>query len=151
MTERKAENSGMPQGNFMKRHEVPKDADSFYHLGDVTIGATLELYGRTFKVVDADAQTKAYLVKNNYPMGPTEEWPEDRYHRERSVNTWDPKVRYNIKKNPTSVFAEAMLGKTVDNSGRAGFLQHDRKVLRFVCIWDDRESLYGDVQQFKLH
>ena len=44
-----------------------------------------------------------------------------------------------------------MLGKTCDNTGRAGFLKYDRKVLRFVCIWDDRESLYGDVQQFKLH
>lgn len=28
------------------------------------------------------------------------------------------------------------------------FLDNDRKVLRFYCSWDDRESLYGEVRDF---
>lgn len=28
------------------------------------------------------------------------------------------------------------------------FLKNDRKVLRFYCCWDDRESLYGDFRRF---
>lgn len=48
------------------------------------------------------------------------------------------------------VFAEATLGNTVDNSKRAGFIKYDRKVLRFQAVWDDRESLYGDLQRFEV-
>lgn len=154
ITERKFENSGMPQGNFMKRHQVPRDSDSFYDLNDIVVGSTVTFYGRTFHVVDANVQTLAYLSEGGGGFrtdGASTVFPEDQYETNRTLNTWDPSVRYNIKKSETSVFAEASLGKTVDNSGRAGFLKYDRKVLRFVCIWDDRESLYGDLQQFKLH
>ncbi len=48
------------------------------------------------------------------------------------------------------VFAEATLGNTVDNSKRAGFIKYDRNVLRFQAVWDDRESLYGDIQRFEV-
>jgi len=154
ITERKFENSGMPQGNFMKRQQVPKDEDSFYGLNDIVVGDTVVFYGRTFEVVGANSETKAYLVEvlgRDDGERNCSGFPEDMYEVDRTANTWDPNLRYGVKKNPTSTFAEAMLGKTVNNTGRAGFLQYDRKVLRFVCIWDDRESLYGDVQQFKLH
>ena len=166
ITERKFENSGMPQGNFMKRHQVPKDEDSFFTLDDLVIGQPITFYNRTFQVIDANSQTKAFLDERSAAQfGPDsperaaaaarlidrEAFPEDRYEAHRSLASWDADTKYNIQKNPTRVFAEAMLGKTCDNTGRAGFLKYDRKVLRFVCIWDDRESLYGDVQQFKLH
>ena len=63
----------------------------------------------------------------------------------------DPRVSHNIQKNPMKNFAEAALGNTVDNSGREGFLKYGTSVLRFFCYWDDSESLYGDVQMFKIH
>ena len=47
-------------------------------------------------------------------------------------------------------FAEARLGNTVNNTTRSGFLEYDRKVLRFDCLWDDRQALYGDLQRFTL-
>lgn len=148
----------MPQGNFMKRHQVPKNGDSFCTLGDLVVGNTVVFYGRTFQIIDANAETQAYLAgmgrddgSLGSPGGRTSQFPEDKYETSRSISTWDPNIRYNMKKNPTSVFAEAMLGKTVDNTGRAGFLKYDRMVLRFSCIWDDRDRLYGDLQQFKLH
>lgn len=31
------------------------------------------------------------------------------------------------------------------------FLEHDRNVLRFYCIWDDTESVFGDVRELTLH
>lgn len=52
--------------------------------------------------------------------------------------------------NEMKVFAEATLGNTVDNSKRAGFIKYDRNVLRFQAVWDDRESLYGDLQRFEV-
>lgn len=52
--------------------------------------------------------------------------------------------------NEMKIFAEATLGNTVDNSRRASFIKYDRNVLRFQAVWDDRESLYGDVQRFEV-
>lgn len=46
-------------------------------------------------------------------------------------------------------FAEALLGNTVDNSKRAGFIKYDRNVLCFQAVWDDRGSLYGDIRRFE--
>jgi len=31
------------------------------------------------------------------------------------------------------------------------FLELDRKVLRFYCIWDDRDQMFGEVRKFILH
>ena len=31
------------------------------------------------------------------------------------------------------------------------FLDHDRHVLRFLCFWDDRDNMFGDLREFYLH
>ena len=31
------------------------------------------------------------------------------------------------------------------------FLDNDRKVLRFFCVWDDRDALYGDRRPYVIH
>lgn len=31
------------------------------------------------------------------------------------------------------------------------FLEHDQKVLRFYCYWDDTESTFGDPREMILH
>jgi EF-hand domain-containing protein 1 len=31
------------------------------------------------------------------------------------------------------------------------FLELDRKVLRFYCIWDDRDQMFGETRKFILH
>lgn len=31
------------------------------------------------------------------------------------------------------------------------YLEHDRKVLRFNCFWDDTECVFGDVRELILH
>jgi len=31
------------------------------------------------------------------------------------------------------------------------FLEHDRKVLRFYCYWDDTESMFGNLREMVLH
>jgi hypothetical protein len=60
-------------------------------------------------------------------------------------------VSHNIMKNPMTGFAEAALGKMIDHSARAGFLKYKRQTLRFYAVWDDRESLYGDLLAFRIH
>ena len=31
------------------------------------------------------------------------------------------------------------------------FLENDRKVLRYFCVWDDRDSMFGELREFVLH
>ena len=55
INEPRVENSGLWQGQFVKRHTIPKpDGTGNYHWTDLYVGANLELYGKVFKVVDAD-------------------------------------------------------------------------------------------------
>lgn len=162
IVERKQQNSGVPQGNFMGRHQVPKDPDSFFTLHDLVIGGIVTIYGRAYHIIDANPSTIDYLdelAKDDGTIttaGERSEYPVDKFEVDRAAKMsresgGDLSVKHNILKNPMKVFAEAALGNTVDNKGREGFLKYDRKVLRFTCFWDDRNSLYGDMQQFKLH
>lgn len=156
ITERKQENSGVPQGNFMRRHKVPKDDDSFFTLDDLEIDSFITIYRRTFHIVGANSSTLKFLHATREHVPEMVDFPMDRYENERAAKMSretgkDMHVSHGIKKNPMKAFAEAMLGKTVDNSGREGFLKYDRMVLRFTCLWDDRANLYGDLQQFKVH
>ena len=57
VNEPKEENSGIPQGAFVKRHHIPKGRGEFYTILDFTLGSDLTFYGRTFRVVDCDAFT----------------------------------------------------------------------------------------------
>lgn len=31
------------------------------------------------------------------------------------------------------------------------FLQYDRRVLRFYCLWDDTDNMFGDAREMVLH
>ena len=31
------------------------------------------------------------------------------------------------------------------------FLEMDRKVLRFYCVWDDRDNMFGEMRKFVIH
>lgn len=76
----------------------------------------------------------------------TESWDHRLVHPSRSKAP----AASLLAQNDMKVFAEASLGNTVDNSKRAGFIKYDRNVLRFKAVWDDRASLYGDIQRFEV-
>lgn len=46
---------------------------------------------------------------------------------------------------------EARLGKQFDGPKVNQYLKTDRLVLRFYCLWDNREDLYGDRRPYVLH
>lgn len=142
IVEPKFENSGVPQGTFMKRHRVPGLA-----LNDLQVGGSVEIYGRVFEIYACNAATRAFLTERRGAPLPDRSPPLDDYEQLRAAT----RSSHGIRKNSMTAFVEAALGNTVDNSGRAGFLKYGTAVLRFFCYWDDRESLYGDIQLFKLH
>ena len=63
-------------------------------------------------------------------LNPPEKMPVDNYVLQRVR----PARVHNVK------------GERNDHLRR--FLENDRKVLRFFCIWDDRDSMYGELREF---
>ena len=60
----------------------------------------------------------------------------------------------SVKTDDLMHWTEAMLGRPthlVNEDKLAQFLQYDRKVLRFYCLWDDTPALYGENRKFVLH
>lgn len=182
--EPKIENSGIMQGKFLKRHQIfkpvtritPSSTQSstnkkdlanhrkslLYTLQDMTAGAELEIYNRTYTICDCDLNTKQYMAEVlQIPFGAPLALPNSLY---------DPKSRPGMSRSVQSrVAAMATANKhissgastassTVSNytSGgsrkkKSGFFEYDRKVLRFFGIWDSRDTLFGDVLRVKLH
>ncbi|GLE00936.1 hypothetical protein PINS_up009733 [Pythium insidiosum] len=164
ITEPKVENSGILQGNFVKRHRIPKpesDAQGnmqFFSVRDLNVGAELTFYGRTFHLISADAFTREHLTQRcGVVVPPNEAPPRDAYtelrfaHMSRETGM-DPNANYGKKQYPMKEFMEARLGKFArppDFLRR--FLDHDRHVLRFFALWDDTDKLYGMKHRYTVH
>jgi hypothetical protein len=140
-------NSGLLQGKFLLRHQVPKPQprsqrqQQYYHLEDFEIGAELKFYGRTIKLVDCDEPTRAYLREvYGKEMGFPLEIPGDEYSVSRSRMTPSPTGR--------SYFAPM---STVGRGITEGFFKYDRQTLCFLCCTDDSEKVYGDALHFRLY
>ncbi len=62
--EKRVENSGIPQGVFLKRHKVPRpeDATLSYMWSDMDLGFNLDVYGRVFRIVECDDFTTRFFA-----------------------------------------------------------------------------------------
>jgi len=157
VNEPKEENSGIPQGAFVKRHHIPKGRGEFYTILDFTLGSDLTFYGRTFRVVDCDAFTAQFFEENNLSLGEPEDYPYNPFDAQYTVmkqKEVENRGMSSVKTDDLMHWTEAMLGKPtnlINEDKLAQFLKYDRKVLRFYCMWDDTPSLYGEVRRFVLH
>ena len=56
------ENSGIPQGKFIKRQRLPRnDVGDHYSWKDINLGQNLAVYGYVFRITDCDQYTKQFL------------------------------------------------------------------------------------------
>lgn len=154
----KTENSGIPQGTFVKRNLIPKaggEEGEYITEWDIEIGQPLKIYGRTFMITDCNSSTAAHLEKQGRSAAPIET-PEDpgatlRAEQMKRETGMDMSVYRGSKMNPMKKFMEANLGKfTRDPENLRKFLANDRKVLRFFCVWDNT-ILFGEPQQYTIH
>merc|ERR1712159_870830 len=157
VNEPKEENSGIPQGAFIKRHHIPKGRGEFYTVVDFALGTDIMFYGRSFRIVDCDSFTAQFFEENQLELGQPEDYPynpHDMYYtamKEREVMT---RGVSSVKTDDLMHWTEAMLGRPthlVNGDKLAQFLKYDRKVLRFYCLWDDTPALYGEQRRFVLH
>jgi len=153
--EKVEQNSGIPQGQFIKRGKIPKNNDGNYTHEDLEVGANIKIYGRVFRIVDADAFTRS--EKNN--MAPAEDYPSEAHKESRKFQTemQDPNVKKGKRTNPLTRYMEASLGNastTQRGSGADGlstFLKNDGKVLHYDCLWDDTSRLYGEKHHYRIN
>jgi len=139
VNEAKQENSGIPQGTLIRRHRIPQpppNDDEFYTVEFFNIGNAVTMYGRSFNITACDEFTRNYLTKTGIKMEkPEHSEPMDPYfdHRLREAATMQPHRPY----------------EKFDTLKQ--FLENDRKVLRFFCIWNNTSEMFGDVRELILH
>lgn len=128
------ENSGIPQGVLIKRQRLPKNSTEYYTVRDFNLGINLTFYGKTFRIVSCDKYTERYMKDTEFiHLNQPEEMPSDPHQV--------------LRNRPLR--ASSYKDDTPDKLQK--FLEYDRKVLRFFCVWDDRESMFGELREFVLH
>jgi Ca2+-binding EF-hand superfamily protein len=156
VSEVKRENSGIPQGEFIKRHRVPiTDPDTGEQRcvtpADLTIGSNITIYARTLHVSGCNGATREYMANDlGIRMAPDEDVPDDAFTVARSMDK-DPDKYHGMQRSEIKDFVEASMGKTCSELDLKQFLKHDGKVLRFYAQWDDTGSTYGSYHDYTLH
>lgn len=160
--EHQQENSGMPQGVLMKRHQLKKPDElggGVYTQEDFKVGAVIVAYGKHFLINSCNASTAAYL-REELAAGPEDYEPREslegeynsmlRSKMQRETGA-DLTIKRNRRMHPQKMFMEASLGKPQSAVDLGQFLEHDRRVLQFTCFWDNTDALYGDQLTYKLN
>ena len=157
----KQENSGIPQGVYLRRSRVEKPRTSneveYYEIDDLKIGNEVEIYSRIFHIVNCNESTREYVMKHHgwhqvdvhplpFPRDGFAEANKAKMRRESGV----PGVDRKRKMHDLKEVMESMLGKQSSTTDRGMFLECGQEALCFEAVWDDRERLYGDVQYFRL-
>ncbi|XP_076457113.1 EF-hand domain-containing protein 1-like [Babylonia areolata] len=129
------ENSGMPQGKLIKRQRLPKnDRGDNWHWKDINNGMNVTFYGKVFRITNCDKFTCDFLESEGLAVNPPEDQPKDPYIERRkeaaALRTYTTPPSFDKLKQ---------------------FLELDRKVLRFFCMWDDRSNMFGEMRPFVIH
>lgn len=148
ISESRVENSGIPQGIFLKRQRVPLEGeDRFIMWDDINIGETLSFYGRRFNVISCDGHTRSFYEVKGINLNGNQQGPTDMYSLKREATNDLPP-----KDTTISGYMEARCGKTHtwQFQKERQFLAHDRKVLRFWAVWND-PSVYGIMHRYEVN
>ncbi|XP_047429908.1 EF-hand domain-containing protein 1 [Mugil cephalus] len=126
-------NSGILQGKRIKRQRLPKNEQAEYYLWkDLNLGKDLEVFGVKYHITQCDAFTKEFMESEGVIVNDPVPEPVDPYSKRHT--------------NPQPYFTTP---SEVDNMYR--FLTMDRKVLRFFALWDDTDTLYGEIRPVTIH
>ncbi|KAG9349598.1 hypothetical protein JZ751_028046 [Albula glossodonta] len=131
-------NSGIAQGTLIRRQRIPlppPDDDQFYTSEHFNLNKEVVLFSRTFTITNCDPFTFSFLRKLGLRVNAPVSTPEDPYstlrkEMEESMKPLRPYERMDTLKQ---------------------FLDHDRKVLRFFCCWNDPECASGVPRELVLH
>jgi hypothetical protein len=153
LTEPRETNSGLPQGNFVRRHAIEMQTDEgkmqaiaesksgggvrTIHWSDIHVGAFLNIYSKKIMVTDADGFTRGYVEENGgvaqgatipLPSGIKTTWKE-------FVPMW---LQDKVQDKDFKRYCEALLGKSWHDSEKMDrFINYNGLSLKFAAYWDD--------------
>ncbi|CAG9315274.1 unnamed protein product [Blepharisma stoltei] len=147
ITEPKVENSGIPQGVFVKKHRIPRSDGVYYSWRDFRLRQNATMYGRVFRILDCDEFTRNFYAEQGVDLGEAENYPEDRFDVTR--------LMVNFKQPPPDTmdvkeYNEVKLGGGHPNKKLRSFIENDRKVLSFDVMWNDT-SYDGGLKFYRMN
>mmetsp|Transcript_11342 Transcript_11342/g.24429 ORF Transcript_11342/g.24429 Transcript_11342/m.24429 type:complete len:637 (-) Transcript_11342:94-2004(-) len=150
VNEPKVENSGIPQGAFVKRHRIPKADGEFYGPNDLRVGSEVTIYSRTFRLHDCDDFTRWFFQEAGLGEQAQEEAPVDNFVKVEQFKKELLAMPVPKEVMDTKEYTELKLGGQRKNAKLEQYLENDRRVLRFFAYWDD-ETRYGTRLFFTVH
>lgn len=151
--EPRVENSGIPQGAFLRRHRVPRpDGQGFVGPDDFRCGEDISFYGRTYHITGCDRFTRWFYEENGIDVGEEEPLVEDAWQKSYKLKRLAEKGGAPMTKSQADQKAMTtyLVGGAPSDKKLTQFLLNDRKVLRFKAFWDDN-TLYGSRTYFAVH
>ncbi|CEG49890.1 Uncharacterized conserved protein, contains DM10 domain [Plasmopara halstedii] len=157
--EPRVQNSGIPQGTFLKRCQLRHPGGELYSSSDLRIGFDLHVFGRCFKLYDCDEFTREYYARNGQDVGSPLSLPKDEYTITRDQITrmcgGDSEHFYGKQRYPLKTYMEASLGNPIrsrlQSEKKRKFLANNSKVLCFHCEYDARDQLDGELMSYTLN
>ncbi|CAE7679512.1 EFHC1 [Symbiodinium microadriaticum] len=132
--EPKQDNSGIPQGQLIRRHRFPSADGGYLKTEDIRVGSTLQIYGRSIFVTDCDPFTREFYESAGDPQGAPEPEEMDPFQETRQAMKNHAPVQ---PRTYEKVYREVMLGGGHINADMQQFLENDKRVLRFFAVLDD--------------
>lgn len=149
INEVKEENSGIPQGYFVKRHKIERvpSSQDYITWREFNLKSDILIYGKRFRICNCDEFTREFFRENGINLNEPEVIPQipadDRY---KNVDL----VANQKKIGDLKEYIEVKLGGGHPNKILKQFLQNDRKVLNFDIVWYD-EKYDKEEKFYKLH
>ncbi len=139
--EKQQANSGIMGGKFLKRMKVKKanasGGEGYYSPEDIHIGGDMCILGRTFRVIDADKQTRSwYEEKFSVTLPDAIRLPDNQIDRDQHENI--------LENSPTHQQSNRV------HREKGEYYKKDRRVMRFFCKYQDYR-LYGDSCDYVLY
>merc|ERR1719160_601632 len=134
INEPRQDNSGLPQGQMIRRHRFPAPEGGYIRPEDLRIGSDLNIYSKSIRLVDCDGFTREYFNSIGLEQPAAMLVEDDPWHETRK----DMKVKEAAQERTyEKLYREVMLGGGHINENMQQFMENDRKVCRFFAVLDD--------------
>jgi Ca2+-binding EF-hand superfamily protein len=134
VNEPKQDNSGLAQGQLIRRHRFPLPDGGYMTPKNLRVGEDIHIYGKTIRLTDCDDFTRNYYKSLGEEQDMAFETETDPFARTQTdIKNKDAKSKRTYEK----IYREVMLGGGHVNADMQQFLEMDKKVLRFFGVLDD--------------
>lgn len=131
--EKRQDNSGIPQGQLIRRHRFPGPDGGYLSWQDLQVGGMLQIYGRNICLVDCDPWSRDFYLTQGMEQAHPLHVEGDNFGRSQERGNGP----HGIQKTAERVYRETTMGGGHVNADMQQFMEWDRKVCRFYAVMDD--------------